>query len=102
MNDKEKYNRVLSFFKEKMKGEDSITVSKEELKVLFDELKLEEDERIRQEIISYFRGLRKYVDDERAEVHEAWISWLERQGEKKSQRVISAEAKEAMYGKFEG
>ena len=64
------------------------------LEEIFPELKESEDERIRKEIARFI-----LIEVEDEIVGNKWIAWLEKQGEKKSQRMISAEAKEAMYDK---
>ena len=69
------------------------------LESLFPELAESEDERIRKTLVEFF------TDWGKSRSH-CWsfsipkiLAWLEKQGEKKSQRMISAEAKEAMYDK---
>ena len=47
---------------------------------IFPELKESEDERISKELIDYHRSMTAQADDY---VHEAWIAWLEKQGEQK-------------------
>ena len=66
------------------------------LEEIFPELKESEDERIKEAIIAtihLYYG--EPLDDEAKEM----LAWLGKQGEKKPQRMISAEAKEAMYDK---
>ena len=127
MTDKEKakaYDEALERAR-KLYEQGTIT---ESLGYVFPELKESEDDRIRKELIDYHRSMAAAADDY---VHEAWIAWLEKQGEQKptiemitpeeslgidsetynkivdeciygeqkSQRMISAEAKEAMYDK---
>lgn len=62
------------------------------LELIFPELQESEDERTRKEIIDFI------YDNETEETSNAfkWIAWLEKQGEK-SQRIVSAEAKDALY-----
>ena len=53
---------------------------KEKLENIFPELKENEDERIRKDIISYLRNekiVKKYISD--IEI-DKWIAWLEKQG----------------------
>ena len=45
---------------------------------IFPELKESDDERIRKELIDYHRSMAAQADDY---VHEAWIAWLEKQGD---------------------
>ena len=62
---------------------------------IFPELKESEDERIRKELIVWLKnseGQTLPIDR-----YNAALAWLEKQGEQKPQRMISAEAKEAMY-----
>ena len=68
------------------------------LETLFPELKESENERIRKWLIAQLKI--KIGDNATLNnmIYKA-IAWLEKQGEKKSQRMISAEAKEAMYDK---
>ena len=53
-------------------------ISRNTTEYIFPELKESEDERIRKELIDYHRSMAAQADDY---VHEAWIAWLERQGE---------------------
>ncbi len=64
---------------------------------IFPELKESEDERIRKEIIKETKGSEVRLFE--TVTNEEFIAWLERQSEKKPQRIISAEAKEALYNK---
>ena len=59
------------------------------LESLFPELAGSEDEKTRKEIVDYLKKNLRFE----------WATWLEKQGEQKSQRMISAEVKEAMYDK---
>lgn len=66
---------------------------------LADELAVSEDERVRKTLIDYFDDL-KNVGIRCDGLHpDVILAWLKKQGEQKSQRMISAEAKEAMYDK---
>ena len=73
-------------------------VYKAMLEQIFPDIEENEDKKIKEEIINYFRCQSK-DEPTRKEIHNRWIAWLEKQGEQKPQRMISAEAKEAMYGK---
>jgi len=64
---------------------------------LFPEFKESEDEKIRKEIIDFIYD--KTDTYELREKSNSWLAWLEKQDEQKPQRMISAEAKEAMYDK---
>ena len=64
------------------------------LRLLIPELKESEDERIRKEIKQFIRSRGMSLAQSKVD---SWIAWLEKQGEKKSQRMISAEAKEALF-----
>lgn len=67
---------------------------------VFPDLKESEDERIRKGLIKAvsrtFEGNKLFGTDV---TREEALAWLEKQGKQKSQRMISAEAKEAMYDK---
>lgn len=70
-----------------------------EAEAFFPELKESEDEKIRKWLISQ---LKIKSDDTNFDLNimiDKAISWLEKQGGQKSQRMVSAEAKEAMYDK---
>ena len=49
---------------------------------IFPELKENEDERIKEEIISHLQYLSKYCSESMPNV-DKWIAWLEKQGEQK-------------------
>ena len=69
---------------------------------IFPELKESEDERIRKAIhiyLDWLDGRNKDYQPKGDYSINDMIAWLEKQGEQKSQRMISAEAKEAMYDK---
>lgn len=59
------------------------------------ENKESDDERIRKALIRFHKST---IDIDGIKGNEI-VAWLEKQGEKKPQRMISAEAKEAMYDK---
>lgn len=72
------------------------------IKMIFPELKESEDERIRKAIhiyLDWLDGRNKDYQPKGDYSIKDMITWLKKQGEKKSQRMISAEAKEAMYDK---
>lgn len=75
---------------------------KEKLKKIFPELRESEDEKIRKELIDYHRSMAAASDDY---VHEAWIAWLEKQGEQKHlwtiQDAIDGDVL-AFYGEYKG
>lgn len=52
------------------------------LEDILPELKESEDERIRKELIAYHRSMAVAMNGNRPCVHEAWIDWLEEQGDK--------------------
>ncbi len=83
-----------------LKSQELSKEQKEKLENIFPELKESEDEKVRKalaEMVHDTTGDELWVD---YNVHkEEALAWLEKQGEKKSQRMISAEAKEAMYDK---
>ena len=66
------------------------------LEEIFPELKESEDERIKEAIIA---TIHLYYGEPLEDEAKEMLAWLEKQGEKKPQRMISAEAKEAMYDK---
>ena len=83
MNYEEKYKAGLETIQEILdSGSDSIKLSRLKLRLqsVFPELKESEDERIRKEILEYFRqfdsGELRGVDIS------DWIAWLEKQGDK--------------------
>lgn len=76
--------------------------SEKELNYLFPELKESEDDRIRKAIhiyLDWLDGRNKDYQPKGDYSIKDMVAWLEKQGEQKSQRMISAEAKEAMYDK---
>ena len=96
MDYKEKYEQALEVAKETYNKQ---PMYKDWLESMFPELKESEDERIRKGLIKAvsrtFEGNKLFGTDV---TREEALAWLEKQGEKKPQRMISAEAKEAMYG----
>ena len=67
------------------------------LRTLVPELAEDKDEWIRKKLITFFRRFpytNLYNEDLNAK---DVLSWLEKQGEQKSQRIISAEAKEDLF-----
>ena len=76
----------------------------DELNYIFPELKESEGERIRKFLIEDIKDTLssedfKHYNPEHTKKLEEALAWLEKQGEQKSQRMISAMAKEAMYDK---
>lgn len=68
------------------------------LEDIFPELKESEDERIRKSIICGMNALKEQGKETFATIPiDDAIAWLEKQGKKKSQRMIAAEAKEALF-----
>lgn len=68
----------------------------EMLEIIFPELKESEDEKVRKAILELVRQSSEVLEKKN---QERMLAWLEKQGEQKPQRMISAEAKEAMYDK---
>ena len=95
MDYEKKYKEALERAREVLNNED---VERGIMEYLFPELKESEDERIRKGLIKYFKNFETeslyIVGINEDEI----LAWLEKQGEKKSQRMVSAEAKEALYG----
>lgn len=82
-----------------LKSQELSKEQKEKLENIFPELKESEDDRIRKGLITFFSRF-PYNNMEDAGINaKDVIAWLEKQGEQKPQRMISAEAKEAMYDK---
>ncbi len=77
MDYEKKYKNALEWARQVMNGETGFI--RKEVEDVFPELAESEDERIRKELIDYHRSMAAQADDY---VHEAWIAWLERQGEK--------------------
>ena len=80
MDYEKKYKDALEKLKPKMNDINDIIISREDFEEIFPELKESEGEKIRKEIINYFRCQSK---DEpcRKTTHEKWIAWLEKQGD---------------------
>ena len=76
MDYEKKYKDALEKLKPKMNDINDIIISREDFEEIFPELKESEDEKIRKEIINYFRCQSK---DEpcRKTTHEKWINWLD-------------------------
>lgn len=72
----------------------------DDLETIFPELCESEDEMIRKELIKHLKdGAEGYMPAGDSEDYARWLAWVEKQDEKKSQRMVSAEAKEALYDK---
>ena len=78
---------------------DNNDLSNDDLETLFPEIRESKDERIRKDIIVLVKDWWDRVNKDNISTKEQMIAWLEKQGEQKPQRMISAEAKEAMYNK---
>ena len=80
-----KYKEALELARDYYKA--NLTLNKADenavLEDIFPELKESEDERIRKELIRYFKGM-NFVTQEGAEKATRWISWLEKQGKQKT------------------
>lgn len=80
---------------------DAVTLQLEQdikdYETIFPELKESEDEKIRKELLTWLQNTEGQVLP--MDRYNAALAWLEKQGEQKPQRMISAEAKEAMYNK---
>ena len=123
---KEAVNKIKNLLDDGEKNGFTIVTYKTDLESIFPELKESEDERIRKEIIAWLKNsegqtlpIDRYnaalawlekqgevvSDNDDIEVEEKGIReafnkiWEEKQDKQKSQRMISAEAKEAMYDK---
>ena len=123
INYEEKYEKALLKARDaRQNTESAVTIGI--LEEIFPELRESEDEKIRKEIVDFITSSNKYGTNERCE---AWLNWLEKQGKEsitidaspvasydnvmisdiknnkkqdgKPQRMISAEAKEALYNK---
>ena len=67
---------------------------------IFPELAESEDEKIRKNLKHYLEVRRCQTNDDEEYINcNHFLAWLEKQGEQKPQRMVSAEAKEAMYDK---
>ena len=82
-----------------------------DLESIFPELRESEDEKIRKELIEHVKDqqssfisapdCRDKYEEEENNKYNSWLVWLEKQGEQKPQRMVSAEAKEALYDKLD-
>jgi len=67
---------------EKVYDNGSTVINRNDLEEMFPELKENEDDRIRKDIISHFaKGIEGSSFDEVREKYKIWIAWLEKQGE---------------------
>ena len=80
MNYEEKYKQALEKAKSLLKEEGNKLNVKTLCEYFFPELKESEDEKIRKEIVDFITSSNKYGTNERCE---AWLAWLEKQGEHK-------------------
>lgn len=104
MNTEEKarrYDEALERVREaKQNTESAVTIGI--LEEIFPELKESEDERMKKELIKFLQECHNIDSGFFSRYCEIpftqMLAWLEKQGEK-SQRIISAEAKEALYNK---
>ena len=91
------YDRVSKEVKDFFEGRQKMYSDvSQTLKYLFPELKESEDEKIREYLIRYIDNTMKS-----SELKSKLLAWLEKQGEKKPKRMISAEAKEALWNESE-
>ena len=93
MDDKNKYNNALKKLQEALAPKNGCEISgltRGCIEEIFPELKESEDERIRKELIRYFKGM-NFVTQEGAEKATRWIAWLEKQ---KAIDVLDAEERE--------
>jgi hypothetical protein len=96
------YDRVSKEVKDFFEGKQKMYNDVEQtLEYLFPDLKESEDEKIRKDIIFYIKAIanNENISPDSKKECKTWIAWLEKQGREKPQRMISAEAKEAMYDK---
>ena len=77
MDYEKKYKSALKKLKPKMNDINDIIISREDIGEIFPELKESDGERIRKEIINYFRCQSK-DEPYRKTTHEKWIAWLEK------------------------
>ena len=75
--------------------------TREDVERMLPELREEsEDERIKEEIVEHINNMKSLTTNNlRNQQFNSWLTWLEKQGEQKPQRIVSAEAKESMYDK---
>lgn len=81
MDDKNKYNNALKKLQEALAPKNGCEISgltRGYIEEIFPELKESDDERIRKELIRYFKGM-NFVTQEGAEKVTRWIAWLEKQ-----------------------
>lgn len=90
------YDKAIEKIKYIMEHGVSPVLNKEDLQDIFPELAESEDERIRKKLIKYFQDLKGGWFGNIS--HDDILAWLEKQAPK-PQRIISAEAKEALYDK---
>ena len=64
----------------------------EDMRYIFPELKESEDEKIRKEIINYFK-CQSRDEPSRKDIHNKWIAWLEKQGQVKESEISQHENK---------
>ena len=99
MDDKNKYNNALKKLQEALAPKNGCEISgltRGCIEEIFPELKESEDERIRKELIRYFKGM-NFVTQEGAEKVTRWIAWLEKQ-EKETSWKPSKEEMDVLYG----
>lgn len=78
MDYKEKYEQALERARTIVENQNASSVWKDWLCNIFPELK-SEDERIREELITFVKGS---IQDEESEQRKAYLDWLEKQGQK--------------------
>jgi hypothetical protein len=77
-----RYDEAKYIMKEYLESGNAGVIAENTIKKAFPELAEDEDERIRKDIVTYLKSIlsnKKYGD----KFIESWISWLEKQGEKK-------------------
>ena len=79
---KEKYENALAKIKQIFDKGSKFVIRREVFESIFPELRESEDEKIRKEIINYFE-CQSRDEPERKGIHNRWIDWIEKQGEKK-------------------
>ena len=94
------YDKAIERAKSKIKNDKDHVLYEEDVIEIFPELQESEDERMIKSIIKALRSHSNSVNSLSSDGFkmEDVIAWLEKQGEK-PQRIVSAEAKEAMYDK---
>ena len=94
-----KYKEALERAREWYNNSNSSSIGKSYLYAVFPELKESEDEKIRKALMKFIEKFPyERLENDGVSVKDA-LAWLEKQGEQKPQRMVSAEAKEALYGK---